>query len=1316
VADSTSGQKPLEINDFSGGITDNYLQSDPRRSQIIQNFFITVDKKLEERYPFVAYSNSLYQVGANYQRVNGMFALTNETILMAASARTLYYLPPISQSLAAQQIIGVGGNEAIQGGDVNSQISYGEFQKQIYFTSDGTLGQNGCIPSKVFQNSTGAWTAVTAGLPRAYGTPNYTTASLLAACIANANQLRTSFISHMNDALNVVYKSNAFSAPFSYSPNFLHYSVDQYSLSFLQAYTFTTADPEGAPPSNPTPAPAATDQPSLFTLVYALNQAFTHHCLDALAGLNGNTSNIFFNAQGGATSQIPAYHYPTAVYGGESGAATRYPPRGPHVSLTNAAKPTTLIQAATQLDDLFQKWNWHRKAVWTHSIYNDPTMFDRYAPTNAKIGTVQTSATIPTVTPDFTDLFNYVNNIKALFNTHVLSTAAHKAASNVAWWYDLFIRLPNATDLDSMYLMIFWLRSMYYLHYLDASVTTHVGVTYNIAQNAASLTGMLRVTGGTAYPVSSTAAFGSVYLPYVLFTPGFAGWQAMQGFNTSSTFAVGTGSGTASSCSDFNPTSPTIGDRLWTSATVTGNADTGYISKSLYHVSYNPTTAAYVDSTASNEQVTDALSTSLYTYGTEQLSWLTLALDMYNAFSNHVLYQNVHVNGYVPATANASAYQALLSVSSPNASSFTPNYFFIPAVGSYQYAFFFSYQYNVGIGGVQYTNSGNPVFSASIEGAVSYPVGYLLPSQFGTFYNASYIQTTRGNVLSNLPVLTNTGETNYDTANVMLNIARTTSGGSTFFLVAQVPNGTTSYTDFLSDTLTVNGITALSTQSSIYTTGGNVGSDQPPQCKYMCILNGVAYYGALTVAGQYFPNRYLQSVQLAPDWAPQTFVDDLDDAITGINSTRPNIVIGCQNSLYTVIGGFTQTAQGSLSHNRISDTTGVLNQKSMVRTEIGLFFAGNDGFYYTDAFQIIKISIDQDKTYAALTASLAQKRAIYGAYDKVTRRIWWSMRANANDADNSVIYVYYLNYGVKPSGVFTTIANPGTFVPSSLVFQQGVPYIGHGSGFILKGDVNNKYDYLPVEGSAPSAWTPTAIPYNWTSSAVDFGTSFMRKWLTQVHFVGKNIGNTSSVPSAIKDLNQTGVNGTQPMSAINYNVNIWWGMPAIVWGSKIRWTLDGKMDLFRWIPTKVMQSDFMQVQYIPNANAVVYSSSQDYPYGCFTAVNSTLKTATIITPAGYSAIYWPPEIVGNYVTFQYSGYTNQYLITAVSNATLTYADAGNTSLTATTTAWQIMGLKKQQRASLVSVDIHYNYVGQNNQSPGGSYSSGGPGNLGGNPS
>jgi len=72
----------------------------------------------------------------------------------------------------------------------------------------------------------------------------------------------------------------------------------------------------------------------------------------------------------------------------------------------------------------------------------------------------------------------------------------------------------------------------------------------------------------------------------------------------------------------------------------------------------------------------------------------------------------------------------------------------------------------------------------------------------------------------------------------------------------------------------------------------------------------------------------------------------------------------------------------------------------------------------------------------------------------------------------------------------------------------------------------------------------------------------------------------------------------------------------------------------------------MQMQLVP-ATLPAYASSVSYPFGANCTVSASGKTGTILTPSGYTAILWPSDVVGYYLTLQTDGYTNQFLITAL---------------------------------------------------------------------
>ncbi len=1312
---------PLEINDFSGGITDHYLEADPRRSQVLNNFLIEANKSIIMRPGFDYLAGENYLLPGNpdgiNKKVSGLYFLMPEKLLFALESRRLFVTNPAQQGSLWVEMSGLNSQNAVEGGDEKSQVSVAEFQRHAYLASDGLDGQ-GVRPSKIYQDTSNVWRAKTAGLPKAYVAGAYTEASLLAKCITNANALKTAMIAHMQDAISATYV--AFTTELTDMA--LHMNRDRFSLSYLTSISFSsdilTGDPE-VPSPLPTPAADASSEATLFTLVGALNSAYTHHVAESSGGSLNPSSPLVsnyapYNLSGTTGSQVPNatafYHMRPLVNASTSvtaSSALQKPQMGPHATLTSSATPTTVESAAAMLDDLLQKWNWHREAVWTHSPSNNPAQFDKYTPQCTAIGTVTTDLSTPAVTPDFSDIVNYANNLKTIYNAHINSNAtlaqvpgnfAHTRASHPKYNLDLTVRLNDAVDLDSAYLLIYWVRAMYYLHYRDAAVTgAFVGFTYTSTSGSITLSAVTRTSDGSAI-----AAFPVSYMT----TGALQGGMSFQAFAGESQVRMA-----------YLPFSSLNMDRKATSSVVGKLAQ---YSQSVYHCS--SLNGAFVDSaTGALGQSTDAMANAVNSLGSDTATWLELASDVFYALSSHMSYRNVHIPGYV----NYAAVPAAII-----ASTATP--FFLPEVSQVSYAFFFSDEYDTGVNNLTYLVRSNPVISAVTQVATSYPVNYTIQSETPTVYPSIVNGFTRVNELTGLPVLVNDGASNYDTANVMLNIYRTTNGGLTYYLLAQVANGTTSYSDSTHDTLSsASGSGALNDGQTMYTTGGTVGSDQPPQAKFVHIFNGTAYYAGIVDNGQYFPNQLRQSVQNSPEWAPSTFFDNLDDEITGISSTKANVIALCKTSVYRMSGGFSQTGQGSITHDRISDEIGSLNSRGIIKTEIGVFFAGNDGFYYTDGYQVIKISLEIDTTYAKLTQSDEQKRAIHGAYDRSTRRIWWAMQTTESTANTAVVYVFYLNFGVKPSGVFSTVTmdvrEMSGFITNSevtaydfasaLAFdKKGNCYASLAGGFLVKSNPDSKYDLRglnPITVDNPTG-VGFMIPYEWVSSSINLGTNAQRKYMTRLHATGQNCGNMAMQFQAIKDLNQTGA-GALNFAGMQYNYNCSWGTPTVSWGQAAQvWkSEDGKLDAWRRFPKNSLRSDSMQIRLAPLWGVIYASENGMYPSGAYAVVGASgfVHSVSLVTPPGYTELVWMDDVYGCAIKFSYDNYATEYVITnsdglnGVANVRLGISTAPPNG----TYKWEIWGYRKNQRPSVSSVQLTYSYTGDKNQKYGGATASTGGG-------
>jgi hypothetical protein len=284
--------------------------------------------------------------------------------------------------------------------------------------------------------------------------------------------------------------------------------------------------------------------------------------------------------------------------------------------------------------------------------------------------------------------------------------------------------------------------------------------------------------------------------------------------------------------------------------------------------------------------------------------------------------------------------------------------------------------------------------------------------------------------------------------------------------------------------------------------------------------------------------------------------------------------------VYRIENNFTETGQGFLSHVKISENIGALNAKSIVKTEIGLFYAATDGFYYTDGYQIIKVSIDLDKTYQKYTQTPAQKQRIYGSYDKHNRRVYWSIIDNTVGTEPTELFVYYLNYGVKPSGVFNEVyANNNSWIASSNIWWNGGFVICDSRGYIFKSDMTTQTDPIVNTGANPSTWGQTWIPYLYASCVFDYGSAYKKKYTPKIRFLGKNTGNAYIDISIVNDANALGY-GQRYCTPIKYTPNADSTAPG-----------DGRIDQWRRFPAGSLKSNMKQIIVQPSTRVFQYDNT-----------------------------------------------------------------------------------------------------------------------------
>lgn len=1203
--------KPLEVRDFSGGITDFYLQGTQDRYQYADNFLITVDKQLEMRYGSTFYDrNGNHKMPAPIRRIDKFINYKAVNELLVNQGRDIYYL-----NTTWTKLTGFSGGESLSVGGSYHSVSTSEWNNHLYLCSD-SLG----IPSKIYKDENSIFKVKTVGLPQPQSTPVYSTNSLLASCIVLANDIRTQLISHINDS--------------TLHPGFIPGAKDYYSLGYIST-AYVNPGYDDVPDPIPTPAPAATNEATLYTLIEALCYAYNHHAFDSYY-----------------------YHTPKTQYTVNSTDIT--PPMGPSEKIKSTFTPDNLEDAATTLNELRRKYFFHVFALYTHDLDNTYSAMNVYTVTAPAINTSFTD-TAPYITPNYDYFYSYVNALKSIYNDHVSNvsgTIDYHLNTQLTTQYTL-CTLPDATDLDSAYLLIYWIWALYgYMHVQDASLAAQTKITFDTTAGSASVTDIQDYTGAT-YTVPTTM--------YV-YAPGAFG--ASGEYDSAIITPTGAGTGTLSR-----------------NAFATVNNQSAQLTNSSYHIVTLNTQRTFT--LADEEQLDPAPEQSLgdtnviLPVTTEE--WIERARQVYQAIGNHLnsSYSSYYIH---PVQTTLDSMLTNTSLSS----------FYLPEVETVNYAFNFKDVYNIE-GGTEFEVKSSVVYVGSIETAKIYPIGTVLETGLdsGTFTSTFPANVTEvaSVTINNLPSITNTTNTNYDTSNIELQIYRTVDAGTTYYLLDSVANGTSTYTDSVSDTLSYGGFNALNTRETIYTTGGYVDTAQPLPCKYLHILDGIALYGYIEDTGQTFPNRIIQAIPGIVEGISPTFYDDLDSKLKGISSTRSNFIAFCENSIYRINGGFTSTGLGSLSHEKIADVLGCISTNSIVQTEVGIFFAGNDGFYYTDGYQVIKISIDLDLTYSRLTESESQRNRISGCYDRANRRIWWSLQSSPNSSDCDISYIYHLNFGIKPSGAFTTASNGTNWNPSAMVFFDNVLLRGDTQGLIFRHERQYLSDpEIPTDITAAIAtWKTSYVPFNYTSCALDFGSGFQGQWVTKIHLMGQNFGNVNIQVNSIAENLRSSTN-EKSLAPIMYDQNIRWGDATLNWGdADILWQYSGKLDHWRRFTSGTLRSQLKQVKFTP-AYVGIYKYD-DFPELAYVNVNSTLKTASLLTPTGYTDVIFPLDVVDMYISFESDDYTNEYLITAVADEVITFSDSLNESTTATNQKWVIRGYQKESSINIQSYVLHFATLG-----------------------
>lgn len=634
-----------------------------------------------------------------------------------------------------------------------------------------------------------------------------------------------------------------------------------------------------------------------------------------------------------------------------------------------------------------------------------------------------------------------------------------------------------------------------------------------------------------------------------------------------------------------------------------------------------------------NPALTEGDTTNFISHGI----WNDHVIVCSDAYAKPVKIYNDATSGYVVRTAGLPALSA-------------PGLAGTAGANSYLYALTYSYTYT--IGDLTFEDEGPTVLAqiSSIDAPDSNSI-----------------------TVSGIDVLSNGSTDNYDTANIVVRVYRTQNNGTIFFKVAEITNGTTSYVDSTSDTTLANNVV-------LYTTGGVVDNDPPPRAKYTHVVNGTTYYANVKEGSSIDPTKVMQSVAGDPDSVPVTFFTQTDENITGISSFNSNPIVFTKNKIYRIEGFFDAVGGGGMFAEEFSETIGSLNHNGIVQTRMGLFFPGNDGFYWTDGYRVQRVSRKIFKRYRDATADQDQKDKIYGTYDRENDVVYWSMLSTTAATDNDTLYALDLRWGLRENSAITTWVGGTSFVPTAITFHARKLHRGDSRGYLFFHDDTLLTDKKVDVSVAPSLWNRQAILYEYLSTSVNFGLPQTRKWVNKLLLSVKSEANVS----ALIESNNDDSNNLKELVEVKDISQLVWGDNSIVWGTvddvgRPFWDVVNLVEQKRRFPAGSMRCSHKQIR-ITNAMTNIWNSDKFES----ATVDGTAKTATLPT------LEWTTDVVDYFISFEDDGYTEEYQILSIAAGVLTFdVTSLQTAPADGTSKWIIKGKAKGQVLHMLGYIIYW---------------------------
>jgi hypothetical protein len=234
----------LPISDFSGGFTDDYVNAPLNTAQEMDNFLLLENNSIITRPgSIVQDAVNAALIPAGQQRIATFINYNKDDKAFFQSANKLYYRNP----LAYTTLQGPTGNDLFSLATVSSHLSFSEWKKQVFVTSDSFE-----TTKKFFKDNTGVMRLRTAGLPNLASAPTVTVGAAGAAQYVYAFHFHSTYFADQEEfqdfgSVTQVLVANSGDPSvnannISLIPVLANGSTESYDTSNLKIYIFRTLD------------------------------------------------------------------------------------------------------------------------------------------------------------------------------------------------------------------------------------------------------------------------------------------------------------------------------------------------------------------------------------------------------------------------------------------------------------------------------------------------------------------------------------------------------------------------------------------------------------------------------------------------------------------------------------------------------------------------------------------------------------------------------------------------------------------------------------------------------------------------------------------------------------------------------------------------------------------------------------------------------------------------------------------------------------------------------------------------------------------